>query len=94
MTMIMVVQGLPIDRGDDREGELVIVGESDFRNGSRYIRLPDSRCYQRTGKGSGRIKGTAVQVYLLNCGSSDNFLIEEEYSDGVIPVTFLNCLEK
>ena len=37
MTMIMVVQGLPIDRGDDREGELVIVGESDFRNGSRYI---------------------------------------------------------
>ena len=51
-------------------------------------------CYQRTGKGSGRIKGTAVQVYLLNCGSSDNFLMEEEYSDGVIPVTFLNCLEK
>ena len=39
MTMIMVVQGLPIDRGDDREGELVIVGESDFRNGSRYIRI-------------------------------------------------------
>ena len=49
MTMIMVVQSLPIDRGDDREGELVIVGESDFRNGSRYIRLPDSRTYGTHG---------------------------------------------
>ena len=42
MTMIMVVQGLPIDRGDDREGELVIVGES-------YFRLPDSRTYGTHG---------------------------------------------
>ena len=49
MAMIMVVQSLPIDRGDDREGELVIVGESDFRNGSRYIRLPDSRTYGTHG---------------------------------------------
>ena len=36
MTMIMVVQSLPIDRGDDREGELVIVGESDFRIGPDF----------------------------------------------------------
>lgn len=33
-------------------------------------------------------------VYLLLSIPSDSFLIEEEYSEGVIPVVFLNCREK
>lgn len=68
MTMIMVVQGLPIDRGDDREGELVIVGESDFRNGSRYIRLPDSRTYVRMAVRC--ISAVTIQAFSISAISS------------------------
>lgn len=50
----------------------------------------------RAGMPEASVRGgpASEAAYFNLTGASDNFLMEEEYSDGVIPVIFLNWREK